>query len=170
MTFGINPGEPEDYVRWAKPDPNKKYLYRYVDDRILYSGCTVLRIHCYAYEIIKRTPKGFWIKTSDSYWPRGEDDPIPRDCQKFVLDLSEYKAIRARRADLMSLDMPTTPPKRWAYESTGHAWKSFEIRKLRQQQYLEDQLKRVERVNKMIEEEKFEISYSNKLYYSDWCY
>ena len=147
------PGEPEDWINWGKIDPNKEYLYRYMDMQIVYADRTVIQIHCFAYEIIKRTDKGYWIKMSDSYWPRGKNDPIPRDCQKFVLDLSNFRHLNS-----------FYPPKRFAYESIDHAATSFKIRKARQQGHIERQLERVKRVNKMIEDGEFKTNFPHRVY------
>ncbi len=161
------PGEPEGWLLWGKPDPNKEYLYRYMDTQTLYSGRTVIQIHCYAYEIIKRTEKGYWILMSDAYWPRGKDDPIPRDCQKFVLDVEDFLRVLERRKHRDGY--APSPPKRFAYIDLDHAWYSFKIRKNRQQEYVEDNLKRIQRVQKMIDKGDFESSYANKLYH-EWDY
>lgn len=146
----MKPGEPIVYTSYGPLDPKMQYLYRYVDRYThYYEGPTVVTIYCFAYLIISETEKGYWIKTSDSYWPRNE---VPKHCKKFVL---KYGASdRAGRFKLL---------RRWAYSSVEDAWKSFKIRKFRQREHLEDQLQHVTRVEGLIDKGEFESRHARVL-------
>jgi len=124
-------------------DPNKEYLYRYFDNVINWESKTKYQINLEAFEIIKETPCGYWIKISDSYWPR---TVIPKDCQKFVLKIQK------------SSDYP---PKRYAYTTKKDAYTSFKIRKNRQKKHQEHALKRCNIILKMIENDETEKEISH---------
>ena len=120
-------------------DPNKEYLYRYFDNVLEWESKIKYQINLEAYEIIKETRCGYWIKISDSYWPR---DVIPKDCQKFVLKWDFRNNYR--------------PPKRFAYATKEDAYTSFKIRKDQQKGHQERALKRCNIILKMIENNEIE--------------
>ena len=124
-------------------DPNKEYLYRYFDNVLEWESKTKYNINLESYEIIKETPCGYWIKISDSYWPK---TVIPKDCQKFVLKNNTKNS--------------GYPPKRYAYATKEDAYTSFKIRKNRQKGHQEHALKRCNIILKMIENNETEKEFS----------
>ena len=140
----------------GRPDPNKKYLYRYIDRESHWEdGFSRYWIDLYAYEILHYTDKGCWILTDNFYWPR---DKISRNCQKFVLNVDDYER-RMQRAGHVRIP----PPRRWAYANKEHAWESFKIRKIWQESHLRRQLKRVERIKIMIDSGEYDRRFSSRL-------
>jgi hypothetical protein len=106
-----------------------QFLYRYDDQRVGFwdsdlEQCVGYRveIECWAYQVVKVTPRGAWIRNA--------------------LHLTNTRGDRFIR---------WKGRKKYAYPTHAEAWESFLIRKRRRVEYLQEQLDYAQRVQRKAE-------------------
>lgn len=110
-------------------------LIRYIDTGL---NSTQVYLHLEEYEVIRETPKGYWIVPYVG-WQAGDRAKL-----RFVLKGSG---------------------KRYAYPDDESAWKSFQRRKQSQLQHLRNQLQHVEFVLENLERLRAEFSLNKERQY-----